>query len=1830
MDSIFAAALEEICLEGRNGIALPNLWMRLQNHPSLAGLDPCSAVKESIWNRLLNIAGMQFEVRGSTFAPDEPSIRTVQGSEKLGLKIIAPERLRDSFLGLDDLKAADGKTSEDQRRLLERIAITRTNGITQSQLAKEFGMKGNDLFYPVRNLECRRLIVRQSTIVRRKEPAIEGEKSENSTNCSPIATNLIHLCRYAKHLNLSSQQRLEITKPDTVESFGNVDGNTLTGVGVSGESSKEDVLVKDYVPELKAVCDKLEEAGGKVLVVSDIKQALGYRKTPGHRAWRNICNRLKDARLVEEFRAEVNKKVVNCLRLLKKFDPKSFQPKTAVFAYDDFDTDQPDKCGNKGQTSDLLVELPIEHQVYDMVDAEGSKGITVMEVSKRLGLKRSKNRLQNMFSRFGMPLQSENHNKSSLYRVWTPRNFSHKECHSYDESKQLVIGGTGPGLGNEITGTSYDVKTDTVNEVPESGAPPLEASVPISSIPSKLRSSQRYPCLPTAVGVQREQRILERLQNEKFILTAELHRWLEGLEKDKPTAMARKTLTRLLNRLQQEGHCKCALVTVPAVTNCGRSRTAEVVLHPSFVDFTPALLTQIQEKLRLFDMQSRGQGLARSKNDQSVPVLTGIKRTSTCIASDAQVKAETMRANGFVPAKMVRAKLLHNFLWGYLCSLPDWHDALSSGKHGYDLKNPHSTCKLFALDVALKAMPLELFLQVVGSTQNFEDLLESCRHGLRLSDLPVEEYKSLMANHANERLSRVIDILMRLKLIRLVTEECVGAIDKGPCAILMHAMELKPYIEEPLFRALRSSSVHSSDLRPRIRHDFILSNKEAVDAYWKTLEYCYATADPVAASHAFPGSAIPEVFLCRSWASARVMAADQRAELLKRVANDVPDKKIPFKDCVKIAAELNLSLEQVLRVSYDKRRSRHPVFLGEQDTKNHVSIAKKRKISSENKSLKHVKSDTVTGELTRSPLLSDSDLKNTEQENCCPTSMEDHEIGVQTCDEVNHPNAVEELETNEEDGESSSFISQFAFSRLRPTRRKKFSWTENSDRQLVIQYARHRAALGARYHRADWASISDLPAPPDTCRRRMAMLNNDPNIRRAVMKLCNLLGERYVKHLDKISEKELMKHGSSGQTFQNSPLVGILTDSQAHENTLGSHFKEYFWDDFEEENIKMAVDEVIYYKRMGKPETCRSRREKEWPDLPQVDETNPSIIHDSHQISGLISSSNPGKGIHNYVEREVKDHRMVFFASRSRSSSQRLGKFQKLWNDGGISKKVCGSLSIANAVELLKVVFLSTSAVPEVPKLLEGTLRRYSKHDIFAAFNYLRERKFMVIGQGSQPFVFSQKFWHDATSSPFPDNTGKRAANFANWLHKREEELLQDEANLSADLQCGDIFHLFALVSSGELSISPVLPAEGVGEADEQSSLKRKIDKRKSYCDEKFKKQKVHDSNNSDSRREKGFPGIKVSLSRATYSRAEAVDFFANDEKHTSSWSYDETNLSKSFSHLIPGGTASPIKNLNPDHIFDSGDSVKMAPNERLWEAITSYVELSTSRPAGWEQLAPFSLQLFMTVHVAIHKAGEQGLNMEEVSRVMVMQGEKMAEFIVDMLQIFGLVIKVNAYDCVRALDASYGPKYLLSSITGHYQDAKPASCFKSQVMNNERFQTLLQESHEDSNTLQQTTMNLCDGHKVTILDFPEEGDQPDGKAQTNAGDDKLENYMEEACSSEGVERESRTSSDDLPTFRPILPWLNGDGSTNTVLYRGLTRNILGAVMQNPGISESCRKLLELLVLDNHLTVREMHQTTSSNPPAILGSLVRSQLGSRPASVFRKHFFANPMSTSLL
>lgn len=135
----------------------------------------------------------------------------------------------------------------------------------------------------------------------------------------------------------------------------------------------------------------------------------------------------------------------------------------------------------------------------------------------------------------------------------------------------------------------------------------------------------------------------------------------------------------------------------------------------------------------------------------------------------------------------------------------------------------------------------------------------------------------------------------------------------------------------------------------------------------------------------------------------------------------------------------------------------------------------------------------------------------------------------------------------------------------------------------MIQYVRHRAALGAKYHRTDWASISDLPAPPITCRKRMSFLNNNAKFRNAVMRLCNILSERYVELLEETQDRLLEKddyrsQGSFGEGIDMDSYDGNLC-------TQGTGSKDP-WDDFGNSNIKVALDEVLRCKWMAKPEVA--------------------------------------------------------------------------------------------------------------------------------------------------------------------------------------------------------------------------------------------------------------------------------------------------------------------------------------------------------------------------------------------------------------------------------------------------------------------------------------------------------------------------------------------------------------------------------------------------------------------------------------------------------------------
>lgn len=253
-------------------------------------------------------------------------------------------------------------------------------------------------------------------------------------------------------------------------------------------------------------------------------------------------------------------------------------------------------------------------------------------------------------------------------------------------------------------------------------------------------------------------------QDDRFILISELPKWLMSLETNKSRAIDRKSIERILAKLQQEGHCQCFHFNAPYVTDFVRNREHLVVLHSS-VDLTSYVLDEIYDRMRSFTMQTHGHSAFRQKKGEPVPVFDDVKRIQSCNCDTKTVRKEAKPTTAYVTAKMVRAKLLHNFLWEYLSSSSGWKDALSSDKAMLATKNPHSSCYLFSLESAIKNLPLEMFLQVVGSPQKFDDMIERCGRGLHLSDLPSEEYKQLMDTRATAKLSFLVDVLQRLKVL---------------------------------------------------------------------------------------------------------------------------------------------------------------------------------------------------------------------------------------------------------------------------------------------------------------------------------------------------------------------------------------------------------------------------------------------------------------------------------------------------------------------------------------------------------------------------------------------------------------------------------------------------------------------------------------------------------------------------------------------------------------------------------------------------------------------------------------------------------------------------------------------------------------------------------------------------------------------------------------------------------------------------------------------------------------------------------------------------------
>lgn len=125
MDAVVSSAVEEICSLGQNGLALCNLWSKLEPSLSASGLDLSNGVKAAVWTQLLRVPSLQFEAGKGLYDAKDPSIQSFEAAERLNLKVVAKVHLRDSFVGLYNVRSASSNMSAHQRRVLERLAGAR-------------------------------------------------------------------------------------------------------------------------------------------------------------------------------------------------------------------------------------------------------------------------------------------------------------------------------------------------------------------------------------------------------------------------------------------------------------------------------------------------------------------------------------------------------------------------------------------------------------------------------------------------------------------------------------------------------------------------------------------------------------------------------------------------------------------------------------------------------------------------------------------------------------------------------------------------------------------------------------------------------------------------------------------------------------------------------------------------------------------------------------------------------------------------------------------------------------------------------------------------------------------------------------------------------------------------------------------------------------------------------------------------------------------------------------------------------------------------------------------------------------------------------------------------------------------------------------------------------------------------------------------------------------------------------------------------------------------------------------------------------------------------
>ncbi|MEW5299551.1 MAG: hypothetical protein WDW36_002555 [Sanguina aurantia] len=392
MDSLLAAALEEVALEGRQGCSVAVLWVALTERlPTLGSVDVLSpGLKRYLWGSLVNRpADLQLLRNGPSNAVDaeaapvavvkkrgknvevlpethqvarsDPSYTSWLAAETSGVILQGSEALRASVLGLYDCKEHRSPISVVQLSVLERVAQARRKGAIQSDLALLMKVAHANFYYIVKCLEQRGLIVRNPVFIMNPGAGAGSDKAGS------FVSNLLHIKRFAPDTKLAPMQMFKLVR----------NSNGTTGYDVGCYSLQDD---SNY---LALICETIAATAERVVVEFELKQLLGFTMTKGHRAWRKFkvrANREPCAGTLIEWLAGEGPRTV-------RSPEHRLRPPRAAAAGGREGKGTTRRAGERrggeegaaggaspGSVSECIVELSVERQLLQSIAAAGPGG----------------------------------------------------------------------------------------------------------------------------------------------------------------------------------------------------------------------------------------------------------------------------------------------------------------------------------------------------------------------------------------------------------------------------------------------------------------------------------------------------------------------------------------------------------------------------------------------------------------------------------------------------------------------------------------------------------------------------------------------------------------------------------------------------------------------------------------------------------------------------------------------------------------------------------------------------------------------------------------------------------------------------------------------------------------------------------------------------------------------------------------------------------------------------------------------------------------------------------------------------------------------------------------------------------------------------------------------------------------------------------------------------------------------------------------------------------------------------------------------------------------